>query len=233
MEINVIYVKPIKDLDILYEIGNLLWFPYVRIKYTATQERDILFSCFTSSISSNPQSTILLARKTSMFKIVNGKIHHGKIVEIPVDPNEILEDIVNVYDMVIVGMQKHFDEFREDIDINIDWNRFRAIFTPTLRLIERRRPVFKYLWGQYSSPLYSVLNFVRFIIEEGLGYRKSERIRVHSTEKIYYPILVGLENEFYEIGWNLEKSLTLEWLFQVSDQFKKIILENIRGKENE
>ncbi len=222
-----LYVKPIKDIDILYELGRLLWFPYLRIEYTSAKRRDILFSCFTSSISSNPQSTILLARNADMLNIVEGSIPQGEKVDIAINQNEILYDIMNVYDLVEIGLQKHFEEFREEMNINVDWNRFRAIFTPTLRLIERDRPIFKYLWGRRNSPLYSVLKFVKFLIEEGLGYRKSEHIEIHSTEKVYYPLLVGPEDDFYEIGWKLDKSLAYAWLFHVSENFKNIISGNI------
>jgi len=220
------------DIEIIYELGKLVWFPYLRIKYKSPKKMDVLFSCFTSNLTGTPQSTILLARNTGMFKFSTSKICRGKIIEVDLDSGDIISDIEETYRFVKMGLEKHIDEFREEIDLNIDWNRFRALFIPSQRLLERKEPIFKYLWGRRRSPIYSVLSFLKFLIEEGLGYRGNE-IYIRETEKVYYPIVITNNDEFFEIGWKFEKSLSYSWLYESSEKFRNFITERIGGHGEE
>ncbi|MCR8471349.1 MAG: hypothetical protein QXH98_04290, partial [Candidatus Korarchaeota archaeon] len=55
--------------DIAYELGAIYFFPYVRLIYKANEKKDILFSCFTSTLTKDPLTTILLAREASLIKM--------------------------------------------------------------------------------------------------------------------------------------------------------------------
>ena len=215
------YVAIRRDMKLFQETGTLIWFPYIRIQYVSSRRMDILFSCFTSRHTGEPELTVLLARATKIFNLRRGT-PEGTKIHIDFEEKDILRDIDMAYKDTLAMMEQTADAFRERINIDIDWERWRGILIPSRRLMERRGPVLRYLLGRTEADPHALARFLRFIIEEGLGYRG--HICVLETNIVYYPIVI-IGDDFYEAGWKNSPSLAYLLLYERSEKFRNIVSE--------
>jgi len=212
--------------DIILDMGTVFWFPYIRIAYKADKRRDILFSCFTSKQTGDPLATVLLARKADLIEFKSSGSVENTVTEYIADPREIFDDVRNSYISARSMISRSRGEFLEEMSLNIDWSRYRAIFLPTRRIIDRDRPIFRYFAGNFEASEYAVAEFIKFLIEQGLGIDDSiieKGIEIVETKRVWYPIVVGGEGNIYEPAWKLERSIIFEWLESNNDFFRSLI----------
>lgn len=214
--------------NIAYELGTIYFFPYTRLVYESDKRRDILFSCFTSNLTKDPLVTILLARKVDLIKIEQQKEIPNAVSDFLSDPDDIFMDIKNVYSSAKMLIEGRKSDFLDEINLNISWSRYRALFIPSARFLRRTKPIFRYLLGDFNASEFSIASFVKFLIEEGLGITEdllNKHINVIHKEIVWYPILIGENNNIYEPAWKLDRSSIFEWLIQNNEFFKSLIGE--------
>ncbi|MCR8454333.1 MAG: hypothetical protein NDP13_05045 [Crenarchaeota archaeon] len=214
--------------DIAYELGAIYFFPYVRLIYKANEKKDILFSCFTSTLTKDPLTTILLAREASLVKVQQVEEITNAITDFSYNLNAIFEDIKSVYLSARALVEGHRSDFLDEMNLNISWSRCRAILVPSAKLLDRTRPIFRYLLGNFSASKFSVASFVKFLIEEGLGITEdvlNKHIDIVQEEIVWYPVLIGKNGHIYEPAWKLEESVIFEWLVQNNEFFKFLVGE--------
>ncbi len=219
--------------EIILEQGVLIWQPYIRIIYETRKKRnDILVDALLPAICNDPITAILLARKTSLMRLSEEQIlGKGIFLKPALDGPSIIEIIKQAFDKVEELLEASQSSFREELQLNIDWQRYRAIFIPTRRLIERKAPIFRYFLGRTEAHPYAIALFLKNLIRNGLNITDRNDIRLISSERAYYPLVITDNLKIFEIAWRLQESLTYDWVINHFPQAKELYENIIKGEK--
>ena len=227
------YAIPKEMSEILLARGILIWQPYVRIIYRAGKKKnDIIVDSLIPKMCNDPIVTVLLSRKTKLVKLSKGtSLSGGMFLKPAMDGYDVMNFFRKAYSKVEEMLEKTSQDFDEQVQLDIDWQRYRAIFILTRRLMERHRPLFRYFVGKTEAHPYAVALFLKSLIENGLYIKKDINVEILSCEGVYYPLVITNDLKVFEIAWRLKDSLTYSW---VLDKFPKVreFYENILQRKD-
>ena len=208
--------------EIIISKGVLIWQPFLRIIYNSNgKKNDVLIDSLIPSICNEPLSAVLLARKTNIIKLIDKKpVDMGIELEPATNAENLLELVKEAYRKAEMLEEESRKAFREKREVEIDWQRYRALFIPTRRLIGRKEPIFRYFMGKREAHPYTVALFIKGLIKEGFNMTSNSEADILETKKIYYPLVITPNSEIYEIAWKLSESVTYKWALENFDSVK-------------
>jgi len=200
--------KILKKVSKKHEDIQYIWEPVLYIKYTdGYMVNEVIMDSFIPGIIDNPVIPLLLARRPSLFSYKDKPSITGLHLKHLVDAKLLIDRIVEVSNNLDDLKKKAIDTMKYEMNLNIDWGRYRSIFIYTERLMRRKQSVFPYLRGQTpESSRYTELIFLENIVRRGLGIKKDAKISVIHEKKLYYPLAITRDFTVYEIAWKRIKA---------------------------
>ncbi len=224
------YVKPKKFADVIIKNGLIVWEPYIRLKYETKKGKvDVIIDSLVPKIGGDAIVTVLLSRKSSLFKFVEKEPINGLKLDHKLDAKNIISLIKKAYNIARDLSTSSEKDFYERTQLDVDWSRYRAIFWPSKRIIERKEPIFRYLTGKDETPPYVIGKYIMGLIESGLKLNDVIDAHIHESGKIYYPLLITPELKVYEIGWKLNESIIYSWILENYPDVKSFYTEKLRN----
>ncbi len=226
------YAVPKKMAEILMSRGKLIWQPFLRIVYKAGKKKnDVLMDALLPVICNDPIVAVLLSRKTSLIKLSEKKpFPHGETLRHRINGEELLEMVKSAYVKTQELINKSYATFHDEMQLDIDWQRYRAIFVPTKRLIQRKKPIFKYLMGKSETAPYVICLFLKNLIKDGFKMTNETRVKILECEDVFYPLVITDGLIFYEPAWKLSESLTYNWVIRSFDKAKYFYMSVLERK---
>jgi len=216
------YAVPKKLSETLMAEGRLIWQPYVRIIYKTKKGKvDILADSLIPELCKDPIVAVLATRKTSLVKLSTRKPIEGIVLDHRLSGLDLVNYFLEAYENAEKLAQVSEEDFYERTQLDIDWSRYRALFLPSRRLINRKEPIFRYLIGRNEASPYVIGLYLKGLIESGLKIVPKTRVDILLSQKAYYPLILTNDFRIYEPAWKLSESILYNWIIDKYPQVKE------------
>ncbi|MGQ4892943.1 MAG: hypothetical protein ACP6IP_10760 [Candidatus Njordarchaeia archaeon] len=208
---------------------KIIWEPMLTIKYENSENKlyEILTDSLIPRILGDPISSVLLSRKKELFEFTLDKPLEGVELEHTTRGEEVINNFILVFEDLEKLKSEVYQNMKEEMNLNIDWSRYRSLLIYSERLLKRDKSIFPYLRGQEPiSKKFVETVFLENILKIGLGIKTSQRPKIIEEKKVFYPLAVDEHNTVYEIAWKKDKSIAYTSFF-AEEVIKKIVEEKI------
>jgi len=199
------FAKPKVDIKKLLDIPNyiIVWIPMIKIAYTTQKKKkEMCFDSFTPPKLNIPDAYVWFMRNPKHFKVAEGEIPHGILLEPLVDGKKIL----SILREIIMISSKFVNEARKSLSKISKRYMLQLLIPAQYPESKKLKASEKYL------QLYALLDAIGI----------NEDSQYISEEKIYWPILIDKkENIVFELALKKDPS------FSYTEVQKKFDLYNI------